>query len=54
MKDITDFLSYLKLPFIRENYEVMGKTAARNQWDHIVKCYINIPKIRSKIPIWSA
>ncbi|WP_024333780.1 IS21-like element helper ATPase IstB [Desulfotignum balticum] len=35
MKDITDFLSYLKLPFIRENYEVMGKTAARNQWDHI-------------------
>lgn len=35
MKDITDFLSYLKLPFIRENYEDMGKTAARNQWDHI-------------------
>lgn len=35
MKDITDFLSYLKLPFIRGNYEVMGKTAARNQWDHI-------------------
>jgi DNA replication protein DnaC len=35
VKDITDFLSYLKLPFIRGNYEVMGKTAARNQWDHI-------------------
>ena len=35
MKDINDFLSYLKLPFIRENYEDMGKTAARNQWDHI-------------------
>lgn len=35
MKDITDHLSYLKLPFIRENYKAMGKTAAQNQWDHI-------------------
>jgi len=30
-----DHLSYLKLPFIRENYEVIAKTAARKQWDHI-------------------
>jgi len=31
----TDHLSYLKLPFIRENYESIAKTAARKQWDHI-------------------
>ncbi|MCG8639659.1 MAG: IS21-like element helper ATPase IstB [Desulfobacterales bacterium] len=31
----TDHLSYLKLPFIRENYEAIAKTAARKQWDHI-------------------
>jgi DNA replication protein DnaC len=35
MKDITDYLSYLKLPFIRENFETIAKTAARKQWDHI-------------------
>jgi len=35
MKSITDYLSYLKLPFIRENYESAAKTAARKQWDHI-------------------
>lgn len=35
MKTITDHLSYLKLPFIRENYEAAAKTAARKQWDHI-------------------
>lgn len=35
MKDIIDLLSYLKLPFIRENYESIAKTAARKQWDHI-------------------
>jgi DNA replication protein DnaC len=35
MKKITDHLSYLKLPFIRENYESAAKTAARKQWDHI-------------------
>jgi DNA replication protein DnaC len=33
--NIIDHLSYLKLPFIRENYEVIAKTAARKQWDHI-------------------
>jgi DNA replication protein DnaC len=33
--NITDHLSYLKLPFIRENYEAIAKTAARKQWDHI-------------------
>lgn len=31
----TDHLSYLKLPFIRENYESIAKTAARKKWDHI-------------------
>lgn len=35
MKTITDHLSYLKLPFIRENYEAAAKTAARKEWDHI-------------------
>lgn len=35
MKTIIDQLSYLKLPFIRENYESAAKTAARKQWDHI-------------------
>ena len=35
MRDITNHLSYLKLPFIRENYEAIAKTAARKQWDHI-------------------
>ena len=33
--NITDHLSYLKLPFIREHYETIGKAAARKQWDHI-------------------
>ena len=31
----TDHLSYLKLPFIRENYEDIAKTAAQKKWDHI-------------------
>ncbi|NOX35076.1 MAG: ATP-binding protein [Deltaproteobacteria bacterium] len=35
MNDIATHLSYLKLPYIRENYEAIGKTAARKQWDHI-------------------
>lgn len=35
MKDIIDHLSYLKLPFIRENFEAIAKTAARKKWDHI-------------------
>lgn len=32
---IADHMVYLKLPFIRENYEAIAKTAARKQWDHI-------------------
>ena len=35
MKDITENLSYLKLPFMRENYEAIAKIAARKKWDHI-------------------
>lgn len=35
MKDITDHLSYLRLPYIRENYQAVSKVAARKQWDHI-------------------
>lgn len=35
MRDIADHLSYLKLPFIRDHYETIGKTAALKQWDHI-------------------
>lgn len=30
-----DHLSYLKLPYIRENYEAIAKIAARKKWDHI-------------------
>lgn len=32
---IADHMVYLKLPFIRENYEAIAKTAASKQWDHI-------------------
>jgi DNA replication protein DnaC len=35
MSDLPTRLSYLKLPYIRENYEAMAKTAAHKQWDHI-------------------
>nr|WP_320191897.1 IS21-like element helper ATPase IstB [uncultured Desulfobacter sp.] len=35
MTEINELLSYLKLPFIRENYEAMAKTATLKQWDHI-------------------
>lgn len=35
MNDITTHLSYLKLPYIRENYEAVAKTAASKQWDPI-------------------
>jgi DNA replication protein DnaC len=35
MNDLSTHLSYLKLPYIRENYEAMAKTAAHKQWDHI-------------------
>ena len=35
MRDIAEHLSYLKLPFTRDNYESIAKTAALKQWDHI-------------------
>jgi DNA replication protein DnaC len=35
MKDINDQLSYLKLPYMRENYLQVCKVAVRKQWDHI-------------------
>lgn len=35
MTDINELLSYLKLPFIRENYEAVAKTATRKEWDYI-------------------
>lgn len=35
MNEIADHLSYLKLSYIRENYEIVAKTAARKQWDLI-------------------
>jgi len=35
MNEIADHLSYLKLSYIRENYEIVAKTAARKQWDPI-------------------
>jgi len=33
--DLIKQLSYLKLPYIRENYEVIAKLAARKQWAHV-------------------
>lgn len=33
--DLTKQLLYLKLPYIRENYEEIGKLAARKQWTHV-------------------
>jgi DNA replication protein DnaC len=35
MNDITDLLSYLKLPYIREHYEPIAQVAARKQWTHV-------------------
>jgi len=35
MSDLGEHLSYLKLPYIRENYEALGKMAAHKQWNHI-------------------
>ena len=35
MTDITDLLSYLKLPYIREHYEPIAQIAARKQWTHV-------------------
>ncbi len=32
---LTKHLIYLKLPYIRENYEEVGKVAARKQWTHV-------------------
>jgi DNA replication protein DnaC len=33
--DIVELLSYLKLPFIRENHRDVARTAAERQWSHI-------------------
>ncbi len=33
--ELDQHLSYLKLLFIRENYESMAKKAAEKQWTHI-------------------
>ena len=33
--DLTKQLTYLKLPYIRENHEAVGKLAARKQWGHV-------------------
>ena len=35
MNDITDLLSYLKLPYIREHHEPIAQVAARKQWTHV-------------------
>jgi DNA replication protein DnaC len=35
MRNIAEHLTYLKLPFIRNNYETISKTAALKKWDHI-------------------
>jgi len=35
MTDLKNHLSYLKLPYIRENYESVAVTAARKNWTHI-------------------
>lgn len=35
MRDLEILLAYLKLPYIRENYESVAAAAARNQWTHI-------------------
>jgi len=33
--DLKKHLNYLKLPYMRDNYETVGKLAARKQWTHI-------------------
>jgi len=35
MDDLTKHLTYLKLPYIRENHELVGQLAARKQWLHV-------------------
>jgi len=33
--DLIKHLTYLKLPYIRENHEAIGQLAARKQWEHV-------------------
>ena len=33
--NLTKHLTYLKLPYIRENHEAIGQLAARKQWDYV-------------------
>ena len=33
--DLTKHLTYLKLPYIRENHEAIGQLAARKHWEHV-------------------
>ncbi len=33
--DLKKHLNYLKLTYIRDNYEAVGKSAARKQWTHV-------------------
>lgn len=35
MNDLTQQLIYLKLPYIRENFEAVAKSAAKKQWSHV-------------------
>lgn len=35
MHELEKYLAYLKLPYIRENYEAAAKTAAQKQWTHV-------------------
>jgi DNA replication protein DnaC len=35
MNDITEHLTYLKLPYIQEHYESIAQLAARKQWTHV-------------------
>ncbi len=35
MNDLIQQLSYLKLPYIRENHETVAQLAARKQWTHV-------------------
>ena len=34
-EDLTKQLTYLKLPYIRDNHETVGELAARKQWGHV-------------------
>ncbi len=35
MNELNELLTGLKLPFIKDNYETVAKTAARKEWDHV-------------------